>query len=85
MEMAYDQNGEPDKKSGFDHLPDALGYLVHYEMLVYRPAHKAPHIPGKNMKTLKNSDVFVSVIRQKYRHCLQQRCFTFCLSVSKTY
>ena len=27
-QLAYDKNGEPDKTSGKDHLPDALGYLV---------------------------------------------------------
>lgn len=40
--LAYDKNGEPDKSSGFDHLPDALGYLVYYEMPVYKPLLKAP-------------------------------------------
>lgn len=28
---AYDDRGVPDKKSGFDHITDALGYLVHQE------------------------------------------------------
>lgn len=28
--QAYDKNGEPDKKSGFDHLNDAAGYLIFY-------------------------------------------------------
>lgn len=40
--LAYDKNGEPDKQSGFDHLPDALGYLIYYEMPVYKPLLKAP-------------------------------------------
>ena len=30
--QAYDDNGEPDKKSGFDHGNDAFGYFVAYEM-----------------------------------------------------
>lgn len=37
LKLAYDKNGEPDKKSGFDHRPDALGYHVYYEMPVYKP------------------------------------------------
>ncbi|MDX1698979.1 MAG: hypothetical protein R3250_00105 [Melioribacteraceae bacterium] len=28
------ENGQPDKKSGYDHLVEALGYLVHYIMPV---------------------------------------------------
>jgi phage terminase large subunit len=28
--QAYDNNGEPDKKSGFDHVVDAIGYFVVY-------------------------------------------------------
>ena len=27
--QAYDDNGMPDKTTGFDHAPDALGYFVH--------------------------------------------------------
>ncbi|PZQ45239.1 MAG: terminase [Micavibrio aeruginosavorus] len=27
-QQAYDDNGEPDKKSGHDHPPDALGYFI---------------------------------------------------------
>lgn len=27
--QAYDANGMPDKTTGFDHQPDALGYLIH--------------------------------------------------------
>lgn len=27
--QVYDEAGQPDKKTGFDHLPDALGYLIH--------------------------------------------------------
>lgn len=38
--LAYDKNGEPDKKSGFDHRPDALGYLVYYDMPISKPGTK---------------------------------------------
>jgi hypothetical protein len=30
--QAYDDNGEPDKMSGFDHQNDSLGYVIVYEM-----------------------------------------------------
>jgi hypothetical protein len=35
-------NGQPDKTSGFDHIVDALGYMVHYLMPVreIKPQHK---------------------------------------------
>ena len=36
-QLAYDQNGEPDKKSGLDHLPDAATYPIAFEMPVLRP------------------------------------------------
>ena len=29
--LTYDNNGMPDKKSGYDHMADAIGYLVHQE------------------------------------------------------
>ncbi|MBY0473752.1 MAG: terminase large subunit [Nitrosomonas sp.] len=32
--QAYDDNGEPDKKGGFDHGNDAFGYPIAYEMPV---------------------------------------------------
>ena len=32
--QAYDDNGEPDKKSGFDHGNDAFGYPIAFEMPV---------------------------------------------------
>lgn len=35
--QCYDQNGEPDKSSGFDHACDAFGYFVHFEMPVKKP------------------------------------------------
>jgi hypothetical protein len=37
-QLAYDQNGEPDKKSNLDHLPDAGTYPIAYEMPVVKPA-----------------------------------------------
>lgn len=36
-QQAYDKNGMPDKSSGLDHHPDALGYLIHERMPVLRP------------------------------------------------
>lgn len=36
--QAYDDNGEPDKKTGFDHPADAFGYFIAYEMPVMKPA-----------------------------------------------
>jgi hypothetical protein len=39
-QLAYDKNGEPDKKSNIDHLPDAGTYPIAFEMPVARPATK---------------------------------------------
>lgn len=36
-QQAYDDNGEPDKKSGFDHMNEALSYFVAYEMPIIKP------------------------------------------------
>ena len=36
-QQAYDDNGEPDKTSGFDHLNDAYSYFVAYEFPVIKP------------------------------------------------
>ena len=36
-QQSYDDNGEPDKKSGFDHMNDATSYFVVYEMPIIRP------------------------------------------------
>lgn len=36
-QQAYDDNGEPDKKSGFDHTNDAFGYPIVYEFPINRP------------------------------------------------
>lgn len=37
-QLAYDKNGDPDKASNLDHLPDAGTYPIAYEMPVVRPA-----------------------------------------------
>lgn len=37
-QLAYDKNGEPDKKSNLDHLPDAGTYPIAFELPVVRPA-----------------------------------------------
>ena len=36
-QQAYDDNGEPDKKSGFDHMNEAFSYPIAYEMPIVRP------------------------------------------------
>ncbi len=36
-QQAYDNNGEPDKKSGFDHMNEAFSYPIAYEMPIIRP------------------------------------------------
>ena len=36
-QQVYDENGEPDKKSGKDHPPDALGYFVHFRWPIIKP------------------------------------------------
>ena len=41
-QLAYDLNGEPDKKSNLDHLPDAGTYPIAYEMPIVRPVHHLP-------------------------------------------
>lgn len=40
-QQAYGKNGEPDKDGGFDHMCDALGYLVVKEMPVRKPMSRA--------------------------------------------
>lgn len=39
-QQAYDDNGEPDKKSGFDHQNDSFGYPIAYEFPIVRPLQK---------------------------------------------
>lgn len=41
-QLAYDKNGEPDKKSGLDHAIDAATYPIGYEMPIQKPV---AHIP----------------------------------------
>jgi hypothetical protein len=36
-QLAYDKNGQPDKKSNLDHLPDAGTYPIAFEMPVVKP------------------------------------------------
>jgi len=45
-QQAYDKNGEPDKKSGFDHQNDATGYPIVYEMPVRRPSASGINMSG---------------------------------------
>lgn len=41
-QQAYDSNGVPDKKSGFDHQNDASTYPIAYEMMISRPLYSVP-------------------------------------------
>jgi Terminase large subunit, T4likevirus-type, N-terminal/Terminase RNaseH-like domain len=47
-QQIYDDNGEPDKKAGKDHAPDALGYFLHFKWPIVKPTatHTAfvPHM-----------------------------------------
>lgn len=36
-QQTYDKNNEPDKTTGKDHPPDALGYFVHFHWPIVRP------------------------------------------------
>lgn len=36
-QQAYDDNGEPDKTAGFDHMNEAFSYFIAYEFPVIRP------------------------------------------------
>jgi hypothetical protein len=36
-QQIYDDNGEPDKKAGKDHAPDALGYFLHFKWPIVKP------------------------------------------------
>ena len=40
-QLAYDKNGEPDKKSGLDHAADAGTYLPAYELPIKKPVSRA--------------------------------------------
>jgi hypothetical protein len=48
-QLAYDKNGEPDKSSGKDHLPDALGYLIIgvLPIKLHRTKNKKIHLRDK--------------------------------------
>ena len=39
-QLSYDDNGDPDKKSNLDHLPDAGTYPIAYEMPINKPQIK---------------------------------------------
>ena len=39
-QQAYDDHGQPDKKQGLDHLPDAGGYFIHKDYPLIKPATK---------------------------------------------
>ena len=41
-QQCYDDNGEPDKKNGHDHMNDAGGYLTAYEFPVRKPVIEIP-------------------------------------------
>jgi len=45
-QQAYDDNGDPDKKSGFDHQNDASGYPIAYEFPIVRNTIKRTTITG---------------------------------------
>lgn len=39
-QQSYDQNGEPDKTAGFDHMNDAFSYFATYEFPIIKPMTK---------------------------------------------
>ncbi len=41
-QQVYDDNGEPDKKTGKDHMNDAVGYQIAYEMPIKKPVIQIP-------------------------------------------
>lgn len=45
-QQAYDTNGEPDKKSGFDHQNDASGYPIAYEFPIKRNSLTTTKLSG---------------------------------------
>ncbi len=45
-QQVYDDNGEPDKKSGLDHQLDAGGYPIAYELPVNKPALGVINVAG---------------------------------------
>ena len=69
--QAYDANGMPDKTTGFDHPPDALGYFIHSRFpavasaraptSVERPRVITPH----SREWLEYSDVAADAMKRK--------------------
>lgn len=49
-QQAYDDNGEPEKKTGLDHMNDAGTYPIHFTMPVVKPAIKARTIYADKYK-----------------------------------
>ena len=45
-QQAYDDNGEPNKKTGHDHSNDAFGYPIAYLLPVRKPTVKSFTMPG---------------------------------------
>jgi hypothetical protein len=45
--QAFDDNGEPDKKNGFDHQNDALGYFVHWTMPIRSKSSSGVSMGGR--------------------------------------
>lgn len=45
--QAYDKNGEPDKKSGLDHVTDAAGYFIHYRYPIARATAQRITVVGR--------------------------------------
>lgn len=58
--QAYDANGMPDKTTGFDHPPDALGYFIHSRF----PAAAS----GREPTSVERSRVVVPYTRQWLEH-----------------
>jgi hypothetical protein len=42
-QQAYDNNGLPEKDTGHDHRPDALGYFIDYRYPALKSARVAAH------------------------------------------
>jgi len=45
-QQAYDKNGEPDKKSGVDHVIDAAGYFVSYKFPIMHGKARQTNLKG---------------------------------------
>ena len=43
-QQAYDANGEPDKKAGFDHQTDAFSYPIAFEFPINKPETRTENI-----------------------------------------